>query len=106
MNTYDAAQPMSTRRLAGHTDLHVVDHNGNDALPGELGEIWLRSPAPKRLYLDNPERNAGILADGWYRNEDWNGSAPRAVCTSSTVPSIQCVSPGAVSQAQRWSMPL
>ena len=38
VNTYDAAQPMSTRRLAGHTDLHVVDHNGNDALPGELGE--------------------------------------------------------------------
>ena len=36
---------------------------------GAIGEIWLRSAAPKRLYLDET-LNAQRSADGWTRTRD------------------------------------
>jgi len=51
----------------GGAELRVVD-DGEDALPGDIGEIWLRGPSVARAYLD------GVLVDrteqGWFRTGD------------------------------------
>jgi acyl-CoA synthetase (AMP-forming)/AMP-acid ligase II len=70
VNVFDPAKPLSVGRPTPITELLIVDPAGDPAPQGELGEIWLRHPAPKRLYLD-PERNTGILGDGWYRTGDY-----------------------------------
>ncbi|MEO0330042.1 MAG: class I adenylate-forming enzyme family protein, partial [Pseudomonadota bacterium] len=52
------------------TELKIMGKDKREKDVNELGEIWLRSPAPKRLFLNHPEINARILADGWYRTGD------------------------------------
>ena len=70
VNVFDPARPMSTGRPTPVTELRIVDEAGEDLPAGRVGEIWLRHPAPKRLYIGLPELNASILADGWYRTGD------------------------------------
>ncbi|WP_093802489.1 class I adenylate-forming enzyme family protein [Streptomyces sp. Wb2n-11] len=69
-HTFDPAVPMATGRPLRGTELRVVDENGGDVPAGELGEIWLRSPAPKRYYFNNPELNAKVHTDRWTRTGD------------------------------------
>ncbi|NUR62898.1 MAG: acyl--CoA ligase [Catenulispora sp.] len=68
-NVYDPARPLSVGRPAPGTELRVVAASGADAEAGQAGEIWLRSPAPKRRYLD-PEYGASARVDGWVRTRD------------------------------------
>ena len=70
VHTFDAARPLSVGKASPLTELMLVDANGTQVPNGELGEIWLRSPAPKRLFLNAPEINARLLADGWHRTGD------------------------------------
>jgi acyl-CoA synthetase (AMP-forming)/AMP-acid ligase II len=63
--TYDPDRPAAIGRPAPGTDLRVADPDGNPVPDGELGEIWLRSAAPKRNYLEPEERT-----DGWTRTRD------------------------------------
>lgn len=51
-------------------EVRLVDEEGNDAAPGELGEIWVRSPFVMLEYLDDPQETAQVLSDGWYRTGD------------------------------------
>lgn len=67
--TFDPARPAALGRPAPGTDLRVADPAGNPVPDGELGEIWLRSAAPKRLYLD-PAANRATHVDGWTRTRD------------------------------------
>ncbi|MEU6614059.1 class I adenylate-forming enzyme family protein [Streptomyces sp. JL1001] len=69
-HTFDPAVPMATGRPLRGTELRIADEHGEEAPTGELGEIWLRSPAPKRYYFDNPELNAKVHADRWTRTGD------------------------------------
>ncbi|MYX96618.1 AMP-binding protein [Streptomyces sp. SID486] len=70
VNVFDPEHPMSVGRPTPITELRVVDEEGADLPTGRVGEIWLRHPAPKRLYLGLPEVNERITADGWYRTGD------------------------------------
>ncbi|RKT17048.1 acyl-CoA synthetase (AMP-forming)/AMP-acid ligase II [Streptomyces sp. 1114.5] len=70
INTFDPERPMSVGRPTPVTELRIVDESGEELPAGQLGEIWLRHPAPKRLYLGLAEVNARIEADGWYRTGD------------------------------------
>ncbi|WP_406207829.1 acyl--CoA ligase [Kitasatospora sp. NBC_01560] len=70
VNVFDPERPMSTGKPTPVTELRIVDEAGEDLPAGRVGEIWLRHPAPKRLYLGLPEINEKILADGWYRTGD------------------------------------
>ena len=75
VDVFDASRPLSVGRPSPLTELQVVDGRGEPVPAGEVGEIWLRHPAPKRLYLD-PELNRGILTDGWYRTGDYGRIGP------------------------------
>lgn len=54
-------------------DARVVDPEGADVTLGHAGELWIRPPARQlvlREYLDDPERTAAAVVDGWYRTGD------------------------------------
>jgi acyl-CoA synthetase (AMP-forming)/AMP-acid ligase II len=50
-----------------HLEIRVVDPEGNDA---EIGELLCRSPSVMLGYLDDPERTAETLRDGWVHTGD------------------------------------
>jgi len=70
VSVFDPDKPLAVGRPSASTELLLVDDAGLPVPAGELGQIWLRHPAPRRLYLD-PARNATLLADGWYRTGDY-----------------------------------
>ena len=44
--------------------------DGKEVAPGEVGEIWLRGGNVFSGYLNRPEANAEVFADGWFRTGD------------------------------------
>jgi len=69
-HTFDPARPAATGSPVKGTELRITDADANPVPSGEIGEIWLRSRAPKRYYYDNPELNAVVHVDGWTRTGD------------------------------------
>jgi acyl-CoA synthetase (AMP-forming)/AMP-acid ligase II len=52
-------------------EIRVVDDEGTSLPPGEVGEIWIRSPSNMAGYWNMPEATAeAITADGWFRSGD------------------------------------
>ena len=51
----------------GATELRVVD-DGDDALPGDFGEVWVRGPSVAVAYLDGSL--VELADDGWLRTGD------------------------------------
>lgn len=68
------ARPDSTGKVVPPiTDLKIVsdDDQLTDVPVGEVGEVWIRSPANFRGYLNMPEATAEVLRpDGWFRTGD------------------------------------
>lgn len=64
-------KPDSTGRpLPPLTDIKIVK-DGKEAPRGEVGEVWIRSPANFRGYHNMPEETAkAITPDGWFRSGD------------------------------------
>lgn len=63
----------SCGRVAPGLVARVVDDDGNDAQPGEPGELWFQlenAPNPVVTYLNNPEATAKKVIDGWLRSGD------------------------------------
>jgi 2,3-dihydroxybenzoate-AMP ligase len=59
------------RPLSPADEVLIVDAAGNDAVPGEAGELWCRGPYTIRGYYRAAERNAeAFTADGFYRTGD------------------------------------
>ena len=53
------------------TDIKIAGDEGEELPRGEVGEIWIRSPANFRCYLNKPEETAKALTpDGWFRTGD------------------------------------
>ncbi|MCF8085030.1 MAG: AMP-binding protein, partial [Deltaproteobacteria bacterium] len=50
--------------------MRVVDDNDNDLLPGQIGEIIVRSDRIMSSYWDKPEETQEALKDGWLRTGD------------------------------------
>ena len=69
-HTYDNTRPFSVGKPTPATEVRIVGIDNEDVAVGELGELWLRTAAPKRLFLSAPETNALLLKDGWYRTGD------------------------------------
>ncbi|MEU9704914.1 DHA2 family efflux MFS transporter permease subunit [Streptomyces sp. NPDC047981] len=66
---YDWKRPTRVGKPRPGTLLRLLDEAGTPVPRGEVGEVWLRTRAPKRLHLD-PELNAATHVDGWTRTGD------------------------------------
>ena len=51
-------------------DAEIRDDDGAQLPPGEIGELWLRSPAVMSGYWRDPKASAQALVDGWLRTGD------------------------------------
>jgi len=51
-------------------DLRVVDADGRDVPPGEVGELWARGPNIMKGYLNLPDETAAAFSDDWFRTGD------------------------------------
>ncbi len=64
-------KPDSTGRAFFHTDVRVVDEDGQVCAPGQVGEVWVKGPHIMREYWNRPEATAEtIVDDGWLRTGD------------------------------------
>lgn len=51
-------------------EVQVRDDRGRPVPPGEVGELWLRSPTQMSGYWRDPEATAATLVGGWLRTGD------------------------------------
>lgn len=51
-------------------DVRLVDDEGRDVAPGEMGEVWVKAPFVMLEYLDSPEDTAEVFENGWYKTGD------------------------------------
>jgi long-chain acyl-CoA synthetase len=65
---FDPLRPGSVGRAAG-AELRVLATSGDPVGPGEVGDVWLRSPYPRAYYRDKPASRAAFRA-GWVRMGD------------------------------------
>jgi long-chain acyl-CoA synthetase len=64
-------RPGSVGKVLNGIEVRLVDDDGDDALAGDSGEIWVKGPNVFSGYLDDPEATATALtADGWLRTGD------------------------------------
>jgi acyl-CoA synthetase (AMP-forming)/AMP-acid ligase II len=58
-------------RPAPEVELRIVDSDGGDVEPGDVGEVICRSPAMMRGYWRDPDKTAEVInADGYLRTGD------------------------------------
>lgn len=68
--------PVHERRLASagreavSAEVRVVDDDGRDLPPGEVGEVLVRSPSIVREYWQAPEATRQAIRDGWFHTGD------------------------------------
>jgi fatty-acyl-CoA synthase len=68
-DSYDKAG--SIGKPMAFTEVRVVDDQGNDLPPGEVGEMWFRGPHVSKGYWNNPQATAAALdGDGWFHSGD------------------------------------
>lgn len=70
LNDYRAKPDTTGRAIPPVTDIKIMTETG-EARTGEVGEVWIRSPANFRGYNNLPEETAkAITPDGWFRTGD------------------------------------
>ncbi len=63
-------KPGSVGKPAMHVEVRLVNPQGCDVAPGEIGELWFRGPIVIPGYWRRPDANAKSFADGWLRSGD------------------------------------
>ena len=62
--------PDSIGRAVPGVDVRVVDEDGKPLPAGEVGELWINSPAAMDGYLDDPEETRAVIERGWFKTGD------------------------------------
>ncbi|GIP37205.1 long-chain-fatty-acid--CoA ligase [Paenibacillus sp. J31TS4] len=52
------------------TDAMILDEEGQELPPGEIGELAVKGPQVMKGYWNKPEDTAAVLQDGWLRTGD------------------------------------
>ncbi|MYV57717.1 class I adenylate-forming enzyme family protein [Streptomyces sp. SID3212] len=69
LHLFDPAKPLSMGRPAHGTELQITDEEHRPLPAGAVGEIWMRTAAPKRRYLDTDLDQRFNVGD-WTRMTD------------------------------------
>ncbi|HTR75231.1 MAG TPA: AMP-binding protein [Solirubrobacterales bacterium] len=56
--------------MPAESEVRIVNPDGTEAAPMELGELWYRHPHGMLEYYRNPEATAASLEDGWVKTGD------------------------------------
>ena len=51
-------------------ETRIVDDNGQDLPPGEIGELLIKGPGIFQGYYNNPDATAKAIRDGWFHSGD------------------------------------
>lgn len=51
-------------------EISLRDSNGDEVATGDVGEIWMRSPAATVGYWNNSDATAALFEDGWIKSGD------------------------------------
>jgi fatty-acyl-CoA synthase len=71
LDSADAVRKVgSAGRPVFFTDVRVVDPDGAEVAPGEVGEVVVQGPNVMAGYWDDPGQSAAVLRDGWYHTGD------------------------------------
>jgi long-chain acyl-CoA synthetase len=62
--------PDAIGRPVPGVEVRVVDDEGRPLGPGQVGELWIHTPAAMEGYFGAPEDTRAVLADGWFRTGD------------------------------------
>ncbi len=65
-----AKRLQSAGREALHNEVRVVDEEGTELPPGEVGEIVIRGPNVMKGYWRDPEQTADRIRNGWLHSND------------------------------------
>lgn len=60
----------SAGRLCPGNELKIVDDDGRELPTGEIGRVWVRSPAEFVEYWQRPDETTKMKVDGWLRMGD------------------------------------
>lgn len=74
----DAAEsPEAIGRAVPGVEVRTVDDVGRAVPAGEVGELWIKSPAAMQEYVNDPEETREVLtSDGWFRTGDLATMSP------------------------------
>ena len=53
-----------------HTAIRIVDDEGSDVMPGDIGELLIKGPNVTPGYWKKPEATAQAFTDGWLHTGD------------------------------------
>ncbi|MDY4376536.1 long-chain-fatty-acid--CoA ligase FadD [Pectobacterium brasiliense] len=71
VNPYDLKHYSGSIGLpVSSTDVKIIDDDGNDAGPGESGELWVCGPQVMLGYWQQPAATDEVLKDGWLATGD------------------------------------
>lgn len=51
-------------------EIKIVDSDGKDVAPGEIGELWCKGPGVIKEYWGDPDMTAMKIQDGWWKSGD------------------------------------
>ena len=63
-------KPGSVGKAVVMVDIRVVDSDGRDVTPGDLGELAIKTERMMKEYYRNPEATAEAIKDGWLYTGD------------------------------------
>src|SRR5712692_8230826 len=62
--------PDSIGRAVPGVEVRIMSEERRALGPGEIGELWIRSPAALENYLRAPEETKAVMEEGWFRTGD------------------------------------